>query len=83
MPKVKVSDKRVVKASSPVPEQAAAPGERADYLDDLKRLQAGGRLVLGTALQPGEYVLQVVVTDALAKEKYRTATQWIDFEIVK
>jgi len=50
---------------------------------DLKRLQAGGRLVLGTALQPGEYVLQVVVTDALAKEKYRTATQWIDFEIVK
>ena len=50
---------------------------------DMKRLQAGGRLALGTALTPGEYVLQVVVTDSLAKGKYRTATQWIDFEIVK
>ena len=50
---------------------------------DMKRLQAGGRLALGTALTPGEYVLQVVVTDSLAKGKYRTATQWIDFEMVK
>jgi hypothetical protein len=32
---------------------------------------------------PGEYVLQLIVTDALAKEKRRVATQWIDFEIVK
>ena len=32
---------------------------------------------------PGEYVLQVIVTDQLAPEKRRTATQWIDFEIVK
>lgn len=50
---------------------------------DLKRLIAGGALKLGTDLQPGEYVLQLVVADPLAKDKYRTATQWIDFEIVK
>ena len=31
---------------------------------------------------PGEYVLQVVVTDKLAKEKHRTASQWIDFEVI-
>jgi hypothetical protein len=55
----------------------------ADRQTDLKRLVAGGRLRLGTNLPPGEYVLQVVVRDALAKEKYRTASQWIDFEIVK
>jgi VWFA-related protein len=55
----------------------------ADKQTDLKRLVAGGRLRLGTNLPPGEYVLQVIVTDALAKEKYRTASQWIDFEIVK
>ena len=55
----------------------------ADRQTDLKRLVAGGRLRLGTNLQPGEYVLQVIVRDALAKEKYRTASQWIDFEIVK
>ena len=34
-------------------------------------------------MTPGEYVLQIIVTDALAKEKHRTATQWMDFEIVK
>jgi VWFA-related protein len=50
---------------------------------DLERLFAGGRLQLGSELTPGEYVLQVIVTDTLANEKYRTATQWIDFEIVK
>jgi VWFA-related protein len=50
---------------------------------DLKRFTAGGALQLGTNMIPGEYILQVIVTDQLAKEKYRTATQWIDFEIVK
>jgi hypothetical protein len=48
----------------------------------MKRLGAGGRLRLGPDLTPGSYVLQVVVEDAKAKEKYRTATQWTDFEIV-
>jgi VWFA-related protein len=43
---------------------------------------AGAGLFLGTELAPGEYVLQMIVTDLLAKEKQRVATQWIDFEIV-
>jgi VWFA-related protein len=50
---------------------------------DLKRLTANGALQLGAELTPGDYVLQVVVTDLLAKEKFRTATQWTDFEIIK
>ncbi|MBA2340958.1 MAG: VWA domain-containing protein [Pyrinomonadaceae bacterium] len=50
---------------------------------DLKRLAAAGRLQLGTNLQPGEYILQIVVTDTLAKEKYRITTQWTNFEIVE
>jgi VWFA-related protein len=50
---------------------------------DLKRLPAGGILRLGTDMKPGEYILQVIITDSLAKEKDRAATQWIDFEIVK
>lgn len=49
---------------------------------DLKRLGTGSRLHLGKELSPGEYVLQVVVQDALAPEKGGTVTQWIDFEIV-
>jgi VWFA-related protein len=44
---------------------------------------AGGRLLLGKELGPGEYVLQLVVTDLLAKEKHRVATQWMDFEVVE
>jgi hypothetical protein len=47
------------------------------------RLEAGRRLQLGTQLSPGDYVLQVVVIDELVKGKRRTATQWIDFQIVK
>jgi hypothetical protein len=50
---------------------------------DLKRLAAGGAMQLGAEMQPGEYVLQVIVTDPLAKEKHRVATQWIDFEIIR
>jgi len=49
--------------------------------EDARRLVAFGRLRLGANLTPGEYVLQVVVTDALAKEKSRVTAQWIDFEI--
>lgn len=50
---------------------------------DLKRLVAGGGVKIGTDLIPGEYVLQIIVTDKLADEKHRIATQSMDFEIVK
>jgi hypothetical protein len=51
---------------------------------DMKRLDAGGRLLVGGNLEPGEYVLEVTVTDSLAKKKRQsTATQWIGFEIVR
>ncbi len=47
------------------------------------RLLNGGRLELAGKYPPGDYALQIVVTDPLADPKHRTATQWIDFEIVK
>jgi VWFA-related protein len=50
---------------------------------DLKRIAIGGALQLGRDMVPGECVLQIVVTDPLADEKHRVATQWIDFEIIK
>ncbi|HEX8139939.1 MAG TPA: VWA domain-containing protein [Pyrinomonadaceae bacterium] len=50
---------------------------------DFKRLIAGGALRLGKDMTPGEYVLQILVTDLLAKGKNSTATQWIDFEITQ
>jgi len=67
-------------------QQVFAGGDQpfaANNQNDLQRLVVSGAIILGTDLTPGEYILQVVVTDALAEKKYRTATQWMDFEIVK
>ncbi len=50
---------------------------------DRKRLLAGGSLDLGADLKPGGYALQIIVTDALANENRRIATQWINFELVQ
>lgn len=50
---------------------------------DLRRLSAAGRLRLGPELVPGNYILQITVTDLLAPPERRVAVQWIDFEIVK
>ena len=50
---------------------------------DLQRLPTDGALQLGGNMEPGDYALQVVVTDALADKKHRVATQWMDFQIVK
>jgi hypothetical protein len=47
------------------------------------RIETAGRLELGSELPPGEYILQIIVTDALADKQHRHATQWIDFELVK
>ena len=49
---------------------------------DMKRLKVNGGLRIGPELTPGEYVLQVIVTDNL-KEKPIVATQTLDFEIVE
>ena len=50
-------------------------------LPDLRQIPVTGRFSLNQPLEPGDYVLQVIITDPLAKDKYRTATQWIDFEV--
>ena len=34
-------------------------------------------------LQPGDYYLQVMITDKAAKNKKTVVSQWVDFEIVK
>jgi hypothetical protein len=48
-----------------------------------KRISTGGRLRLGPDLTPGDYVLQIVVKNSSDPKKPRTASQWIDFEIVQ
>jgi hypothetical protein len=46
-----------------------------------KCLSLAGTLRLGPELEPGDYALEITVTDKLARKKYATASQWIDFEI--
>lgn len=50
---------------------------------DSRNVFAAGQLQLGSTMEPGEYAMQIVVTDKLAKDKYKTVAQSIDFEIVK
>jgi hypothetical protein len=61
---------------------AAAPAA----FDPTGQTEAGrwvveNRLKLGPELEPGDYILQVVVVDGLAAKKVATASQSIDFEI--
>ena len=63
---------------SPAPIVVSAQGQ-----SDPQRLAAGGRLQLASDMVPGDYVLQIVVTDSSDKQKPRVTSQWIDFEIVK
>jgi VWFA-related protein len=47
---------------------------------DLKRLDCLGQLAL-TGFTPGDYMLHVIVTDKLAKQKFAQADQWMDFSV--
>jgi hypothetical protein len=49
---------------------------------DLKHIKAAGAVAIGEKMIPGDYVLQVIVTDDSAKPKYKTATQIVQFEVV-
>src|SRR5262245_45693920 len=51
--------------------------------DDWKRIGIAGNVHLTHSQETGHYVLQIVIADKLAKEKYRTATQWTDFEVIE
>lgn len=52
-------------------------------IKDLRRVQNAGTMALGTDMETGEYVLQVLITDNLAKKKRQTVSQFVPFEIVK
>jgi hypothetical protein len=50
---------------------------------DPERLFATGVLNFNSQTPPGDYILQIVVTDNAAKEKRRIAAQYLTFEIVE
>jgi hypothetical protein len=50
---------------------------------DLERIKGVGALSLGAEMPPGDYILQITITDELAKEKQRQATQFVQFELTQ
>ena len=50
---------------------------------DVSRLFVNGSVRLSSDLAPGDYYLQVVITDKVTRARQPAITQWIDFEIVK
>lgn len=48
---------------------------------DFTKMNFPGALSLGTAMKPGDYVLQIIVIDNLAKSQRKLASQWVQFEI--
>lgn len=50
---------------------------------DMRQIVAGGEILLGTDLPPGEYVAQVIVIDKLASGEKSLTTQWMDFDVVE
>jgi hypothetical protein len=55
------------------------PGQQTD----MQRLAGAGAIRLGADMIPGDYVIQIVVTDLLADQKHRVSTQWMDFQVTK
>jgi hypothetical protein len=49
---------------------------------DPTRLVGGGLISLDRRLIPGEYLMQIVVTDENAGKKKPPVAQWVDFEVV-
>jgi hypothetical protein len=50
---------------------------------DFKRIPIRRKFKLETTLQPGDYVLQLLITDKQAKEKENRAAQALQFEVAK
>jgi VWFA-related protein len=42
-----------------------------------------GSMSIPPKMEPGEYVMQITVTDNLAKEKRKTANQFVQFEVIE
>jgi len=57
-----------------------------DHTDVIKRTSEqtcnNGAIELGENLLPGDYVLQMIVTDRSAAKKKNIATQYVQFEVL-
>ena len=50
---------------------------------DLSRVFVNAAFHLPPDLEPGDYFLQVAITDRASRDKQPSNTQWVGFEVVK
>ena len=50
---------------------------------DTKVIRTGGAIGIGDEMETGNYILQIIITDDLAKDKNDTAAQFVQFEVVQ
>jgi VWFA-related protein len=50
---------------------------------DFAHLKSTGAISIGSQMLPGDYILQIIVTDEIADKKKQIATQFIQFEVVE
>lgn len=53
-----------------------------DGQTDLQRIRSSRAIAIGAQMEADDYILQVIITDPLAKKKQQIATQFVQFEIV-
>mgnify|MGYP001199976682 CR=1 FL=1 len=50
---------------------------------NMTHIKSSGAIAIGGLMLPGDYILQIIVTDELADKKKQIATQFIQFEVVE
>lgn len=75
-----VSQMRLFKDGVPVFQGGILPIS-LDHQTDMKAINFLSSLSLGTSMSPGDYVLEIAITDNLAKGKYKAVSQYIQFEV--
>jgi VWFA-related protein len=73
---------RIFRDGKPILEGKQTPIETAGQTD-LERVKSSGAINLATGMQPGDYILQIIITDNLAKEKRKVSTQFVQFEVTE
>ncbi len=63
---------------------AEGPPQEIDLKDqkDLTRIETFGYMQLSKTADPGDYAIQIIVTDIAEGSKGAVSSQWIDFEVI-
>lgn len=73
---------RLLRENTVVSESAPAAADTSKQVNS-SGIQNMGAITLGKKLPPGNYILQLIVTDDLAKKNQQTTAQFVEFEVVE